>query len=121
MAEEERGLGDGALGGRPASRDTSAVTATVALRLDKSVAKLWMTTYDELTVKVKKLRNEIKELNKEANKTTSAIAGLSSGGTATSASTSTSSAISAATAESKASVTPKASGGGGGGGGGGKA
>lgn len=107
MAEVERGLGDGALGGRPASRDTSAVTATVALRLDKSVARLWMTTYDELTTKVKNLRKEIKSLNAEASKTTSAIAGLS-GGTTTSASTTTSSAISAATAASKASATPKA-------------
>jgi hypothetical protein len=71
-----------------------------------------MTTYDELTTKVKKLKNEIKQLNTEASKTTSAIAGLSSG-TATSASTTTSSAISAATASSKASAAPKPSGGGG--------
>lgn len=117
MADVESGLGDGAFGGSPASRDTSAVTATVALRLDKSVARLWMTTYDELAAKVKKLRNEIKELNVEANKTTSAIAGLTSGGgSATSASTTTAAALSAASAASKASATGKASGKGGGGG-----
>ena len=106
MPDEERGVADGAFGGRSTSRDGSAVTATVALRLDRSVARLWMTTYDQLLTRVTRLRTEIRNLNTEASNTTSAITGLTGGGGGTtSASTTTSAAISAATTATQARVT----------------
>lgn len=119
---EERGVGDGAFGGSPRTgNNVSNVNANVGMRLDKSVARLWMTTYDDLTKKVKTLRSEIKQLNTEASRTTAAINGLGSGGI-TSASTTTASATSNATATTARLVAGTGGGGGGGanlGGGGG--
>jgi prefoldin subunit 5 len=57
------------------------------MRLDKTVARLWMTTYDDLTKKVKTLRTELKALNQEASRTTSAINGVSTGANASTTST----------------------------------
>lgn len=51
---EERGVGDGAFGGSPRTgNNVSNVNANVGMRLDKSVARLWMTTYDDLTKRLK--------------------------------------------------------------------
>jgi len=119
---EERGLGDGALGGRSRSGtgNTASVNASVGLRLDKSVARLWMTTYDDLTKKVVKLREEITKLNTAASNTTRSVQGMSSG--STNAATSTAGATNNAIIQSAAMVrgpqaagTGAVSGGGGGG------
>jgi len=112
---EERSLGDGALGGRSRS-NTGNVNASVGLRLDKSVARLWMTTYDDLTRKVIKLREEIVKLNNAASNTTRSIQGISSNGT--NAATSTAGATNNAIVQSASMVrTPQAAGIGGAGGG----
>ena len=116
MADEEPSVGGGAFGGtRSSSGGITNVTASVGMRLDKTVAKQWLTTYDDLAKKVKVLRGEIKELNKEANKTTRAVQGRLAAGSAGNPSTSTAS----ATASAIATTTALASGGGAAGGGGG--
>lgn len=85
---EERGLGDGSLNsGARTGGNVGNVTASVGMRLDKTVARLWMTTYDDLTKKVKTLRTELKALNQEASRTTSAINGVSTGANASTTST----------------------------------
>ena len=118
---EERSVGNGAFGGqsRSGTGNTASVNASVGLRLDKSVARLWMTTYDDLTKKVIKLREEITKLNTAASNTTRAVQGMSSG--STNAATSTAGATNNAIMQSAAMVrgtgaSPQAAGGGGGGG-----
>jgi len=115
---EERGLGDGALGRNARTGgDVSNVNASVGMRLDRSVARLWMSTYDDLTRRVRTLRQEIRSLNTEASRTTSAISGMG-GGAPSSASTTTASATSNATATTARLVQGTGGGSGGGLGGG---
>jgi hypothetical protein len=86
---EERGVGDGAFGGGSRTGgNVGSVTASVGMRLDRTIARLWMTAYDDLTRKVRTLRTEIRQLNQEASRTTSAINGVSTGASASTTSTS---------------------------------
>ncbi len=115
---EERGVGDGAFGGSPRTgNNVSNVNANVGMRLDRSIARLWMTTYDDLTRRVRTLRDEIRQLNTEASRTTRAITGTG-GGAPTSASTTTAAATSNATATTARLVSGTGGGSGGGLGGG---
>lgn len=110
MAEEPN-VGAGAFGGVGATGGGSTVNANVGLRLDKAIARQWMGTYDDLTKKVKTLREEIKKLNVETNQTTRAVQGRLAGGGATNPSTSTASATASAIATSSA-LASKGGGGG---------
>lgn len=107
---EEPSVGGGAFEGAGTTKAGSSVSASVGLRLDKAIARQWMGTYDELTSKVKALRQEIKQLNTEANQTTRAVQGRLRGGGVTNASTTTAGATSNAIAANASLV----SGGGGG-------
>jgi hypothetical protein len=112
---EERGVGDGAFGGSPRTgNNVSNVNANVGMRLDRSIARLWMTTYDDLTRRVRTLRDEIRQLNTEASRTTGAITGTG-GGAPSSASTTTAAATSNATATTARLVSGTGGGSGGGG------
>ena len=111
---EEPSVGGGAFEGPRPSNSGGKVTASVGMRLDKSVAKQWMDTYDALTKKVKDLKKEINQLNNAANRTTQAVQGRLAAGGATNPSTTSASATSGAIATT-AALAGKGGGGGGGG------